>query len=96
MTSTSIEQKVRQLDNDVEAIYEMLSTISLTQRRHTNRLGEISNDITAHGARLDSIESKVDAVDGRVGSVESKVGTVDTKVDAVDTKLDRVLELLQP
>ena len=88
MTSASIEQKVRQLDNDVHAIYEMLSTIESTQRRHTNRFAEIGQDLSALGSRMDQIESKVDAVD-------TSVHSLDTRLGSLDTKLDLVLELLQ-
>jgi len=38
---TSVERKVRQLDNDVQSIYEMLSSIEATQKRHSNRFEEL-------------------------------------------------------
>ncbi|WP_245572686.1 hypothetical protein [Actinokineospora enzanensis] len=57
-----LERKVRQLDNDVQSIYEMLATIEATQRRQGNRLSEIVTtqaEIVAtqadHGAKLDAI-----------------------------------------
>jgi hypothetical protein len=48
-------ERVQQLDNDVQAIYEMLARLEATQRRHTNRFDEIDG-------RLDGIEGKVDEV----------------------------------
>jgi polyhydroxyalkanoate synthesis regulator phasin len=81
MSSPALERKVRQLDNDVQSIYEMLSTISGTQLRQGNRLEEIDQ-------RLESVESKVDALDG-------KVDVLAGRVNAVDGKLDSVLELLR-
>ncbi|MDQ3715560.1 MAG: hypothetical protein M3381_05955 [Actinomycetota bacterium] len=81
MSSPALERKVRQLDNDVQSIYEMLSTISGTQLRQGNRLEEIDQ-------RLESVESKVDALGG-------KVDVLAGRVDAVDGKLDSVLELLR-
>jgi hypothetical protein len=57
-----IERKVRQLDNDVQAIYEMLSTIEATQKRQGNRLNEIAATQTEHGEKLDSHGEKLDAI----------------------------------
>jgi uncharacterized damage-inducible protein DinB len=60
---------VRQLDNDVQSIYDLLNGITTTQQRHTNRLGELSDQIlaldakvTAHDARFDTLEAKLDTV----------------------------------
>lgn len=87
-TSGSIEQKVRQRDNDVHAIYGMLTEISITQGRHTNRLQEITEDMADHTQRLERLE-------GKVGGLEGKLDGLDGKVDGLDGKLDRVLDLLQ-
>jgi hypothetical protein len=57
-----IERKVRQLDNDVQAIYEMLSTIDATQRRQGNRLNEIAATQADHGQKLDDQGQKLDAI----------------------------------
>ncbi len=109
MTSQSIEQKVRQLDNDVQALYELIHKISTTQGRHTNRLTEITEDlatlkasVAAHDARFDRLESRFDRLESKIDRLESKVDAHDTRFDAhdarfdgLDTKIDRVLELLQ-
>lgn len=56
MTSPAeLERKVRQLDNDVQSIYEMLATIEATQKRQGNRLAEIVDAQAEHGAKLDAI-----------------------------------------
>lgn len=62
MGPVEIEREVRQLDNDVQSIYTMLSAIQGTQERHTNRLGELA--------------VKVDAIDGKLGTVDAKLDTV--------------------
>jgi hypothetical protein len=61
-TPAEVERKVRQLDNDVQSIYEMLATIEATQKRQSNRLNEIAatqTEVTAtladHGVKLDAI-----------------------------------------
>ncbi|WP_156893658.1 hypothetical protein [Actinokineospora enzanensis] len=56
MTSPAeLERKVRQLDNDVQSIYEMLATIEATQRRQGNRLSEIVSAQAEQGVKLDEI-----------------------------------------
>ncbi len=61
--STSPEdtaRKVRQLDNDVQSIYEMLATIEATQRRQSNRLEEIARSQAEQDAKLDRIIGLLD------------------------------------
>lgn len=85
----NIEHKVRQLDNDVSAIYTMIADIQNTQRRHTNRFNELTSDVAGLSTRMDSLETKV-------GSLEAKVGSLETKVGSLEAKVDQVLELLRP
>jgi hypothetical protein len=59
MGPVEIERKVRQHDNDITEIYQMLAHIQGVQGRHTMRLGEL-------GAALGIVDSKVDAVDHKV------------------------------
>ncbi len=88
MTPAEIERKVRQLDNDVSSIYELLMGIQGTQTRHTNRLHELGEDVGALGARLD-------ALDGNVDTLAGKVDTLDGKVDTLGAQMGEVLELLR-
>ena len=81
MGPVEIERKVRQHDNDITEIYQMLAHIQGVQGRHTMRLGEL-------GAALGIVDSKVDAVN-------QKVDRLEIKVDGLDTKMGIVLELLQ-
>ncbi len=69
MGPVEVERKMRQLDDDVQSIYTMLSAIHGTQERHTNRLGELA-------VRRDSLDTGLD-------NVETKLGSVDTRLDAV-------------
>ncbi|MBA3293910.1 MAG: hypothetical protein WKF51_12130 [Geodermatophilaceae bacterium] len=88
MTSPALERKIRQLDNDVQSIYEMLSSIAGTQLRQGNRLEEFDQ-------RLERLEGKVDALDGKVDALEGKVDALGAKVDALEGKVDSVLDLLR-
>lgn len=58
--SPHIVRKVRQLDNDVQAIYEMLIGIQATQGRHGSRLDEISAVVESHTATLDQHTATLD------------------------------------
>jgi len=62
MGPVEIERKVRQLDNDVQSIYTMLSAIQGTQERHTNRLGELAVKVDNLDTKLDTLDTKVDTV----------------------------------
>ena len=95
MGPVEIERKVRQHDNDITEIYQMLAHIQGVQGRHTMRLGEL-------GAVLGIVDSKVDGVEHKVDGLEQKVSEIDQKVDglsrnfeSLDTKMGLVLELLQ-
>jgi hypothetical protein len=55
MTTPDVERTVRQLDNDVQSIYEMLAKIEATQNRHGNRLGEIATTMGEMDGKLNQI-----------------------------------------
>lgn len=65
----SIDRKVRQLDNDVQSIYEMLAAIQGTLTRHGNRFNEIDERFDGLEARFDGLESRVDGMAGDVTSI---------------------------
>lgn len=56
-------REFRQMRHDVDDVYELLdgiqksiTTLSTTQRRHTNRLEEIQQSLDLHNGRLDRID----------------------------------------
>lgn len=62
MTQAEIERKVRQLDNDVQSVHELLRSISATQTRHGNRLDSLDG-------KVDSLRLKFGTLDGNVDEV---------------------------
>jgi archaellum component FlaC len=99
VTTPEIDRKVRQLDNDVQAIYEMISRVSGTQQRHTTRLDGIDarlGDMESHLENLDtkvaSLDTRVAGLDTRVASLDAKVAGLDTKVTGLDTKVGDLAE----
>lgn len=95
MTATGLERRVRQHDNDISALHTMIADIQNTQRRHTNRFDELTEDVGSLDGRLTSLEGKVGSLTGKVGLVEGKVDSLTGKVDSLEGKLDQVLDLLR-
>lgn len=56
-TPADLTRKVRQLDNDVQSIYEMLTRIDATQQRHSHRLDEVAGRLDEVVGRLDESAS---------------------------------------
>jgi archaellum component FlaC len=80
--ASDIERKVRQLDNDVQSIYELLTNIQGTQRRQ--------------GTMLDGMDARMDRIETRLEGVETRLEGVETRLDGMDGKLDEVLRRLPP
>jgi len=99
MSPVEIERKVRQLDADVQAIYEMLAAIEGTQRRHSNRFQELTEQIDERFAVLDTKMGTLDfamiTLDGKFAALDGRFASLDGKVSALDGKMDTVLELLR-
>ena len=68
MGPVEVERTVRQPDNDVDSIYELLSKISLTQERHGNRVRELTEMVAAHDLRFDSVDDRLERLE--TGMVE--------------------------
>ncbi|MFX0538832.1 hypothetical protein ACQBAT_12930 [Ornithinimicrobium sp. Y1847] len=69
MTATDLERKVRQLDNDVSAIYTMIFDVQGTQKRHTNRFDELQSDIVALGQRAAGLEGRMEGLEVKLDQV---------------------------
>ncbi len=83
-----LERRVRRLDNDVQAIYELLAGISATQQRHGNRLNELDG-------RLTDLDGRLVTMDGRLTAMDGRLTDMDSRLTAVDGKLDIIVELLR-
>lgn len=76
-----LERKVRQLDNDVTSIYEILARIELKQGRHDNRFEEIGADL--------------DVLKGDVAGLKGDVAELRSDMSGVKDQLGEVLEILR-
>ena len=95
MTPAEMERKVTRLDNDVQSIYELLATISLTQKRHGNRLDEFDKRFDAVDGRLDGIDGRLDGIDGRLDGIDGRLDGIDGRLDGIDGSLQEILALLR-
>lgn len=102
MSQVEIERKLRQVDSDVQSIYQMLSAVAGTQTRHGNRFQKQAEKLDTLEAKVDAIDTKVGSLDTTlgpldktVGSLDTRLGSLDTTVGSLDTKLDTVLTLLR-
>lgn len=80
----SSERKISQLDNDIRAIYDILT--------------DVGDTLNAHSGRFDMLESRVTRVETKVDTLDGKVDALDTKFtekfEGLETKLDAVLARL--
>lgn len=78
MTSEpSLDRRVRRLENDTAAIYEILGEIQTTQREHTARLD-------AHDRRFDGMDQRFDGMDQRFDRVDETLAEVLRRLPAGD------------
>lgn len=83
-----LTRKVRQLDNDVQDIYALLTGISATQMRQANRLEEIAATQVEHGGTLGELAAKqaeLAATQAELAGTQAEQGG----------KLDAILDLLR-
>lgn len=84
MTPGELERKVRQLDHDVQEIYELLAGISATQTRQGNRLDQFERKVEARfdamDTRFDGLAADVAALTADVGELRASVGEILTLV----------------
>ena len=97
-------REFRQMRHDVDDVYGLLkgvdksiTTISATQRRHSNRLEEIQTSLDLQNGWLNRMEDnqraqsqRLDGMEGRLEGVDTRLEGVDTRLEGVDTRLERM------
>ena len=94
-TQPQLERKVRQLDNDVSSIYEILARIELKQGRHDNRFEEIGSDLDGLKSDVAMLKSDVATLKGDVATLKSDVGALKTDTASLTHQMSEVLEILR-
>jgi chromosome segregation ATPase len=102
MAAAPEDRKIRQLDNDVLAIYEKLDAISKTQGRHTGRLDELDSQLSRltaivdrQGNRLDELAATQEEHTATLGEHTATLAEHTATLAEHGTKLDRILEILE-
>ena len=96
MTEPDLDRRVRQLGNDVDAIYDILRDIQNEVRSTAARSDRMFEGVDAKFSVLDAkftgmfegVDARFDALDAKFSG---KFDSVDAKFDSVDAKLDLVL-----
>ncbi len=88
MTAAPEDRKIRQLDNDVLAIYEKLTTITSTQGQHSGQFDELGirlNRLTAiverQGNRLDELAATQDGHTAQLNRLTAVVERQGNRLD---------------
>lgn len=89
-----VQRKLRQLDGDVQSIYEMLAGITGTQERHGNRLNDLAEQLDLHGNRLNELSEQLDLHGERLRDHGEQLRDHGKRLVRMDTKLDTILRLL--
>jgi archaellum component FlaC len=85
---TNIDRKIRQMDNDVAAIYEMLGNISSDQKRCFIRLDAVDMQLLELGGRLNGVDLRLDRVDERLSGIDGHLAGIDTRLGGMDKRFD--------
>ncbi|MBW3604801.1 MAG: hypothetical protein KY460_07800 [Actinobacteria bacterium] len=90
----NVPRKLRQIDNDVQSIYEMLSGIAGTQLRHGNRLDELAAQLDRMDARLASHDETLASHSDILASHSEMLTSHSRRLEQIDGKLDTVIDML--
>jgi chromosome segregation ATPase len=97
VVTPDINRKVRQLDNDVQAIYGLLEGITEAQQKHSTALADLGVAVTAIRAtqqrqynRLDELDARFEGLAGGLSEVRATLSRHGGRLDGFDTRLDRL------
>ncbi len=102
MTMADAERKIQQLDNDVHAIYDILTKIEKAQGTHAERIESLQGSVSGiaatqmrHGNRLSELDAGLAGVSEQIKELrvtqmrhENRFTEIDQRFVAQDGKLD--------
>jgi flagellar biosynthesis chaperone FliJ len=77
-----VQRKLRQLDHDVQSIYELLAGIAATQERHSNRFMELGETVDEHTRTL---HQHGRTLDEHTRTLDEHTRTLDEHTHKLDT-----------
>ncbi|MGJ9420935.1 hypothetical protein [Aeromicrobium sp. CF3.5] len=79
-----IELRVARLENDRDAIYELIDDFRSETRTRFDQVDR----------KFGQVEGRLGSVEGRLGQVEGRLGSVEVKIDRIESTLGEVLRRL--
>jgi archaellum component FlaC len=97
VATPDIGRKVRQLDDDVLAIYGLLEGITETQQKHGTALADLGVAVTTVRAtqqrqynRLDELDARVEGLETGLTEVRAMLSRHGNRLDNFDARFDRL------
>ena len=94
MSAGPQERKVTQLENDVTAIYGLVTKLERGQRRHDARFDGIEARLDRHDGRFDAIDRRLDRHDGRFDAIDRRLDGIDGQLSELAQGLATVIDLV--
>ncbi|CAM3452145.1 hypothetical protein NODU109028_17720 [Nocardioides dubius] len=95
MTSDpALSLRVSRLENDTQALYELVTDIKTVQDDHTRRLDGIDTRLDGIDTRLDGMDARFDGMDARFDGMDARFDGMDARFDGIDSVLAEVLRRL--
>jgi archaellum component FlaC len=98
---SQVEIRVKQLENDRDAMYEMIGDIQKKQAEQTRRFEGVDQRLDAMdqrfdraGQQLDAIYRRLGGIDGRLGGIDGRFGGIDGRLGGIGTTLAEVVRRL--
>jgi chromosome segregation ATPase len=95
VATPDVLRKVRQLDNDVQAIYGLLEGITETQQKHGTALADLGVAVTNIRAtqqrqynRLDELDAHVEGMQTGLADVRATLARHGGRLEEFDTRFD--------
>ncbi|MFL6021839.1 MAG: hypothetical protein ACJ72O_00725 [Marmoricola sp.] len=87
MPANAHDIKHQQIDNDIAAVYELVSKLDQRQRRHEVRFERFASDTSA---RFDKVDRRLGGVDGRLEGVDGRLEGIDGRLEGIDGRLEGI------
>ena len=82
-----IELRVSRLENDRNAIYDLITDIRATQQEHSERFDAMDQ-------RFDAMDQRFDAMDQRFDTMDQRFDTIDQRFETIEATLTEVVRRL--
>ena len=76
MSQPEIERRLRQHDDDITAVYELLGEIQDKQAQHDRHFEGVSRRFDSHDRQFDAINRRLDGQDQRFDRIDEQLAEV--------------------